>query len=194
MAAPRRRPERALQRAADPGRVKDVMVPTGMVTMKRIAFAGVVLIALLAGGPAGAADDYTAGGLTIEQPWARATPAKAKIGVVYLTIRNGGGQDDRLTAATTPASNKAELHTHVMEGNVMKMRPVKGIDVKGGGTIALAPGGYHLMLMGLEKPLREGGRFPLTLSFEKAGSVTVEVEVKAMGAMGAMGDGHGMKH
>ena len=191
MAASRRRPGRALHRAADPGRVKDVTAPAGMVTMQRIVFAGVVLIALLAGGVAGAADAYTAGGLTIEQPWARATPVKAKTGVVYLTIRNDGGQDDRLTAATTPASNKAELHTHVMEGNVMKMRPVKGIDIKGGGTIALAPGGYHLMLMGLEKPLREGSRFPLTLAFEKAGSVTVEVEVKAMGAMG---DGHGMKH
>jgi copper(I)-binding protein len=159
--------------------------------MHRIAFAGLVIIAVAAGGATLTADTFTLGRLTISQPWARATPPGAKAGAAYLIIKNESGQDDRLTAVVTPAAKKAELHTHVMDGNVMKMRPVKDVDVKAGGTTQFAPGGFHVMLLGLNEPLKEGKRFPLTLTFEKAGSVTVEVEVQATGAMG---EGQHRKH
>jgi copper(I)-binding protein len=99
-------------------------------------------------------------------------------GAAYMTITAQGGAGDRLIAAASPAANRAELHTHIMEGNVMRMRQVQGIDVKPGETAALKPGGFHVMLLGLKQPLVEGQSFPLTLTFEKGGRIDVEVKVQ----------------
>jgi hypothetical protein len=120
--------------------------------------------------------------LEVSNAWARATPAKAENGVAYLTIRTSTA--DRLLSVSTPVAKKAELHTMEMAGTVMKMRPLAGLDIPAGQSVTLKPGGEHIMLMGLNGPLREGQSFPLTLTFEKAGAREVTVAVEKPGAAG----------
>ena len=124
----------------------------------------------------------TTGQIEIGQPWARATPGKAQIGAVYLTIRAPAG--DRLVSVSSPVAAAVELHEHTMAGMVMRMRPLAGLAIPAGQTVALAPGGMHIMLVGLKAPLREGQSFALTLTFAKAGPQTVTVMVGKVGAMG----------
>ena len=120
--------------------------------------------------------------LEVTSAWARATPAKAENGVAYLTIRSP--TPDRLVSVSSPVAKKAELHTMSMEGMVMKMRPLAGLDIAAGQPVTLKPGGEHIMLLGLNGPLREGQSFPLTLTFEKAGMREVTVAVEKPGAGG----------
>ena len=122
------------------------------------------------------------GQLEVDNAWARATPGKSAIGAAYVTIHSPTA--DKLVAASTPVAKKAELHTMSMSGMVMKMRPVASIDIPAGQAVTLQPGGLHIMLVGLAKPLKTGQTFPLTLTFEKAGSRTVNVAVEKIGAMG----------
>jgi copper(I)-binding protein len=122
--------------------------------------------------------------IEVTHAWARATATTAKTGGAYLTIANKGASDDRLIAAATSVAAKAELHVTSMDGSVMKMRPLAALDVKAGGQEELKPGGMHIMLFGLTAPLKEGQRFPLALTFEKAGKVDVMVTVEKPGAMG----------
>ena len=100
-----------------------------------------------------------------------------------MRLENGGSQDDRLLSAASDAAMRAELHTHIQDGYAVKMRPVGSIDLPVGASTQLKPGGLHVMLMGLKAPLKQGESFPLTLSFEKAGSITIEVTIEAVGAM-----------
>jgi periplasmic copper chaperone A len=130
---------------------------------------------------AGAAAAQT-GQLTVDNAWARATPGKSTTGAAYVTIRSPTA--DRLVAASTPVAKQAELHTMSMSGMVMKMRPIAGVDIPAGQPVSLAPGGMHIMLMNLTKPLKAGQSFPLTLTFEKAGTRTVSVAVEKVGATG----------
>jgi periplasmic copper chaperone A len=130
---------------------------------------------------AGTASAQT-GQLEIGNAWARATPGKAETGAAYLTIQSPAA--DKLVAASSPVAKKAELHTMSMSGMVMKMRPIASIDISPGQPVTLAPGGMHIMLVGLAKPLKAGQTFPLTLTFEKAGARTVNVAVEKIGAMG----------
>lgn len=136
------------------------------------------------GGPA-AADDYEIGDLGIDHPWSRATSARN--GAAYLTLVNEGQEMDRLVGAASPLARKAALHMHLVENNVVKMRPAEAVEVHPGESIPLRPGGLHIMLIGLKGPLETGGRFPLILTFETAGSVEVEVEVLEPGSMGPEG-------
>jgi copper(I)-binding protein len=122
------------------------------------------------------------GQLEVSSAWARATPAKAENGVAYLTIRSP--TPDRLVSVSSPVAKKAELHTMEMAGMVMKMRPLPGLDIPAGQPLTLKPSGEHIMLMGLNGPLREGQSFPLTLIFEKAGAREVTVAVEKPGASG----------
>jgi periplasmic copper chaperone A len=122
------------------------------------------------------------GQLEVSDAWARATPAKAENGVAYLTITTP--TPDRLVSVSSPVAKKAELHTMEMAGMVMKMRPLAGLDIPAGQSVTLKPGGEHIMLMGLNGPLREGQSFPLTLTFEKAGAREVTVPVEKAGAAG----------
>ena len=124
------------------------------------------------------------GQLAVDNAWARATPGKSDIGAAYVTIHSP--TDDRLVAASTPVAKKAELHTMEMSGMVMKMRPISSIDIPAGQSVSLAPGGMHIMLMGLKQPLKAGQSFPLTLTFAKAGTRTVNVAVEKVGASGPM--------
>lgn len=157
--------------------------------MIRASFAAAVLAAALAV-PAFAQQAP----IKVTDAWARATPPGAKTGAAYFTVTDGGSAPDRLVSASTPAAGKAQLHNTISDNGVMKMRPVDGIDVKPGAPLTLKPGGYHLMLMQLKQPLKEGDHFPLTLTFAKAGKVETEVKVEKAGAMGggSMGDMPGM--
>ena len=120
--------------------------------------------------------------LEVSNAWARATPGKAENGAAYLTIQSP--TPDRLLSVSTPAAKKAELHTMSMEGMVMKMRPLADLDIPAGQPVTLKPGGQHVMLLGLDAPLREGQSCPLTLTFEKAGTRTVTVAIEKPGAAG----------
>lgn len=132
------------------------------------------------------------GELMVESPWARATARGARIGGAFLTIRNAGQLGDRLIAVESEVAARVELHLTATVDGVMRMRRVvDGIEVPAGGMAELKPGSFHIMMMGLAAPLEEGGSFPVTLTFERAGSVTVDVPVRAAGAMDAgMPAGH----
>jgi hypothetical protein len=145
--------------------------------------AALALAGVLAAMPA-AAHDYSAGDLTILHPWTRAAGAEGN-GAGFLRLRNGGAQPDRLLSAATPAARVVELHTMERDGDVMRMRPVRDILVAPGATVELRPGGFHIMLIGLTAPMAQGGRVPLTLRFERAGEVQVELAVEAAGARGS---------
>lgn len=139
-----------------------------------------------------------ADGISVEAPFARASAGPVKNGAAFLTVKNGGGEADRLIAARAPVADRVELHTHLHENGVMKMRQVEAIEIPAGGTAMLKPGGDHVMLMGLKAPLQEGGSFPLTLVFEKAGEITIDVAIGGVGAMQGHGDSgqhgaHGQK-
>jgi copper(I)-binding protein len=144
-----------------------------------------ITLALLAGAvvAGGAiAQDYAVKGLAITHPFTRATPPGAKVAGAFMTIENQGKDADRLLGASSPVAGLVELHEMAMDGGVMTMRAVKGIDLKPGGKVALAPGGYHVMLEDLKQPLKQGDTIPLTLKFEKAGAIDIKVPVDAMGA------------
>jgi copper(I)-binding protein len=145
---------------------------------------------LLAAGllvPAAWARDYDFGTLHIGQPWARPTTSQAQAGGAFLVLDNRGRAADRLISASSPVAEKVELHTHVMDGTVMRMRPVEGgIALPPGQKVELKPGGMHVMLMGLKQQLKEGETFPLTLRFEAAGEIAIDVRVeKLSGPSGA---------
>lgn len=139
---------------------------------------------------AAAAAHAQPGAIRVEKPYARATAPGAAVGGGYATIVNAGASTDRLVAASSPASARMEVHEMKMEGNVMNMREVKGIDVPAGGRIELKPGGYHLMFMELKQPLKQGDKVPVTLKFEKAGELKVELDVQGMAAGAPKGHGH----
>lgn len=137
------------------------------------------------------AQSFKAGAITIEHPYARATAAGQPSGGGYLTLVNGGGTD-RLLSASADVSKSVELHEMKLEGDVMRMRQVDGIELPAGKTVQLKPGGFHVMFLGLKAPLKAGESFPLTLRFEKAGQVSVDVKVEAAGAGAAAGAMSGM--
>ena len=120
--------------------------------------------------------------IEIENAWSRATPPGAKTAVGYMTLKNDSTAPDRLLGASSPIAAKVETHVTVKEGDVMKMRMVKGYAIPAHGRYELKPGGSHLMLVDIKKPLKEGDKVPLTLRFEKAGEVTVEMPVRALGS------------
>src|ERR1700751_1292661 len=110
------------------------------------------------------AEDVKAGDLVISQAWTRATPGGAKTGGGFLTIENKGSAADKLIGARAGAAGKIEVHEMAMNGGVMKMRPLEsGLAIEPGKTVKLAPGGYHLMMMDLKNPLKEGDKLPVTL-------------------------------
>lgn len=138
-------------------------------------------LSLLAAAPLPAAErrEFRQGDLAVGHPWARPSAGAQTNGAAYATIANGGAAADRLLSARTPAARVVELHTHTMDAEgVARMRQVPAIDVPARGEARLAPGGLHVMLIDLTGPLREGAAFPLTLVFERAGEVTVEVAVE----------------
>ncbi|MEI6560148.1 MAG: copper chaperone PCu(A)C [Rhodospirillaceae bacterium] len=148
--------------------------------MNRLRITLLTLAALTLALPA-LAHGFKAGPIEIEHPWARATAEGAANGAAFLVLTNGGKTADRLVGTSSPAAAKVQLHAHIDDNGVMRMREVNAIDLAPDATVKLAPGGLHVMLLGLTEPLKKGKAFPLTLTFEKAGAVTVEVSVQGAG-------------
>jgi periplasmic copper chaperone A len=141
----------------------------------------VVLFALAPGAFAQGGGTST---IAVEGPWARATPGGARTGAVYMTLANKTNASDRLTAASSDVAAEVQIHEMSVVNGIMKMRQLTdGLAIPAGGSVTLKPGSYHVMLIGLKKPLTVGETFPLTLTFQKAGNISVTVQVKAMGAM-----------
>lgn len=130
----------------------------------------VAALAILAAAPAWAQ-------LEIAKPWARATAPGAKVAGGYMVIRNKGAAADRLVAVSSPAAARVELHVHIREGDVMKMREVKSYDVPPKGSFELKPGGAHLMFVEIRRAFSEGERIPVKLKFEKSGELSAEFHV-----------------
>jgi copper(I)-binding protein len=126
----------------------------------------------------------------IDKPWSRATAPGAKVAAGYMTIRNKAPAADRLVGASSPAAARLETHITSKDGEVMRMREVKGYDVPAGGSFELKPGGAHLMFVDIRQPFKEGDRIPATLKFEKAGEVPVEFRVERLGGPKPHGHGH----
>jgi copper(I)-binding protein len=122
------------------------------------------------------------GDIQVRHPWARATPPGTTVAAGYLEIRNNGKEADRLLSATTPVAKRVELHVTEHSDHVAKMRQLRAFEVPGRERLTLSPGGAHLMLVDIVQPLKKGERFPLTLRFERAGELQVEVEVQELGA------------
>jgi len=118
-----------------------------------------------------------------EQVWARATPNGASVGAGYLRVTNSGSTADRLISGSTDVAQRIEVHEMAMDNGIMKMRALsEGLTLQPGQSVELKPGGFHLMIMGLKAPLKEGTSFSGTLKFEKAGDVPVTFNVLGMGA------------
>ncbi len=121
--------------------------------------------------------------MAVEHAWARATPKAATTGAAYVTLVNNGTGDDRLVGASTPVAEKVQFHSETNENGVMKMRQLLTLDVSPAAPVVLKPGGIHMMLVGLKQQLKEGQALPLTLTFEKAGSIGTTARVGKIGAM-----------
>lgn len=141
------------------------------------------LAALVATAPA------MAGPVSVDSPWLRETAPGAKAGGGYALIRNTGKAEDRLLGGRTAVAASVDVHSMTMDGNIMRMRPVSGgLAIAPGGSVALKPGGYHLMLMGLKRPLKQGETVTITLRFAKAGEVPVRFRVEPIDHQ--LGAGH----
>jgi periplasmic copper chaperone A len=142
--------------------------------------------------PLARADEVKAGDLVITEAWSRATPSGAKIGGGYVTIENKGATPDKLIGASSDVAGSIQVHEMSMTNGTMKMRPVEnGLVIDPGKTVKLAPGGYHLMMMDLKKPLKQGDKLPITLEFEKAGKAQITLDVMGVGAQGPSAESGG---
>ncbi len=137
------------------------------------------------------AHDFTVGELAIHHPWAKATLPNQPVGGGFMEITNNGSEADRLVSGAADFAGEVQIHEMSMDNGVMKMRQLAdGIEIAPGQTVKLEPGGLHIMLMGLTQPLVEGERFPMTLTFEKAGTIEVEIAVEGVAAGADKHDGH----
>lgn len=139
--------------------------------MKQLSLLAAGLMVSL-GALAGAADS-----VTVQDPYVRLAPPNAPATGAFMVIRNGGDKDVKVVSASNPASKVTELHTHLNEGGVMKMRPVPAIEVKAKGEAVLKPGGLHVMLIDLKAPMKEGDVVPITLGFDDGSSKQVDAKV-----------------
>ncbi len=158
-------------------------------------FAAASLLALTCGAPALAAEEAAgataeAGTVAIRDAYVKATVGQATASAAYMTLVNRGDAVERLVGAASPAAEAVELHAHAVgEDGVMRMRPVEAVEIEPGAETALEPGGLHLMLVGLDRPLDEGATFPLTLTFAGAGEVELDLPVRSILAIMRQGAG-----
>ena len=136
-----------------------------------------VTLSLIVSASAWADHEVIVGSLKIDNPYTRITVAGQKVGGAFMKVENKGAAD-KLIGATSTVAKEVQLHTMSMDGNVMRMREVKAIDVPANGEVRLAPGGLHLMLIDIKAPLKKGDMVPVKLKFEKAGEVEVKFHVK----------------
>lgn len=145
-----------------------------MFALLRAAIAAAFILAA----PSASAHDYKIGDLAIAHPWGPPTPGLARSAAAYLRIVNNGTTADRLIAAASARAGIVELHTHIMDGGIARMRRVEAVEIAPGATVTFQPGGLHVMLMGLTAPMTEGERVKLMLTFEKAGQIEVEIFIE----------------
>jgi copper(I)-binding protein len=119
--------------------------------------------------------------ISVAEPQVRLVPPGTPNTGAFMVIRNGGDKDIRLVTAESPAAKSVELHTVIEEGGMKKMRPVPSIAIKAKSETALKPGDYHVMLIGLVKPLQEGEEVPLTLTFDDGSTQSVTAPVRQIG-------------
>jgi len=137
------------------------------------------------------AHDFTSGTLVIGHPWARETARGQSAGGGFMTIANKGKVADRLTGGSSEIAAQVQIHTMSMDGGVMRMRRLKdGAAIPAGGSLALKPGGIHIMFMGLKRPLKQGEMIPVTLDFARAGKVKVAFKVESVTYGGTRHDRH----
>ena len=121
------------------------------------------------------------GEIEIKGAWARASVGKN--GATYLTIQNHGDRAHLLIGAETPLAKKVEIHTHTIDGQIMRMRKTDRISIAPNKSIKMAPGGIHLMLLNLERKLQQGEEFPLVVKFQSIDPINIKVKVEGIGAM-----------
>lgn len=155
-----------------------------MALSRRLSFLAAVLAAavLVFAPQPSRAHETKAGPLTISSMWTRATVGTTRPGVAYFTVTNTGTEPDRIVAASSPLAARVEMHRSLMKNGMMTMEAVEALEVPAGGKLTLAPGGYHLMLLGLRQPLVAGQMLPLTLIFAHQGKVAIRLHIKALGA------------
>ena len=124
-----------------------------------------------------AAADYRAGDMVVAQAWSPPTPPVATVGAVYFSMTNAGRKADRLMAISTPIAANVQMHESRKVQGMIQMRAVASIECLPGQTVKSEPGGLHVMLLGLTRPLAAGAQFPLLLQFRDAGTLTVQVRV-----------------
>jgi hypothetical protein len=147
-----------------------------------------MIAAALVLAPPALAQQFAAGDISIEKAWSRATPKGASVGAGYLTIHNKGAAPDKLTGGSSDVASDVQVHEMSMKNGVMTMRRLTdGLTVPANGSVTLAPSSYHLMLQGLKQPLVKGQTLKVTLNFEHAGSLPIELKVEGVGAMGPGG-------
>jgi copper(I)-binding protein len=138
-----------------------------------------------------AAHGFAQGDLAIGHPWARETATGQSAGGGFLTISNKGKTEDRLTGGSASIAREVQIHSMSMDGGIMRMRPVpKGLAIPAGQTVTLRPGSFHIMFMGLKRPLKRGEMVPVTLRFARAGAVKVAFKVEAVTYGGPGHDAH----
>ncbi len=159
--------------------------------MRRILIVPLLFLGLTAGALAA---ETKVGEVVIHDPWVRASLGASGTSAAYMTIEVTGDRPDRLIGAASPLARHAQLHAEVMDNGVAKMRPVDAVEVAPGTPTVLAPGGLHIMLMGIQGKLVAGQTMPLELTFETAGKVALEVPVKGMTGGMDHGMDPGMDH
>jgi periplasmic copper chaperone A len=148
-----------------------------------VSFAALAALAFVFPAPA-FAHEYEGKAVVAIHPWARATPGGSTIGAAYVELSGiKSAQGDKLVGASSPVAGRIEIHTHLMEDGVMKMRKVDSIAIPSGEARKLSPGGDHLMMFDLKAPLKQGEVFPLTLKFDASGEITVDAVIESVGAM-----------
>ena len=140
----------------------------------------VLLAALLALALQDARAQEMKNGIMVMEPWAPPSLAGTHNGAAYFMLMNHGNTADRLISLSTPVAGKAEIHREEMTNGVMRMRPTGPLTLEPGEMITLKPGSLHVMLLDLKEPLKAGEHFPLTLTFEKGGTMTLEATVSKL--------------
>ena len=145
--------------------------------MKRLAIIGVVLMVAIVVAACGGSSSG-GGGITVSDAWVRNPPIADQPGAAYVVIQNNGVAEDKLLSVESDVAKTIELHESLESGGMMQMSPVPNIPVPANGKVELKPGGFHMMLIGLTRPVKTGDKVQLTLNFEKAGKIPVMAEVR----------------
>lgn len=173
-----------------PGKKRSPLMKTIKTLLRILSTAGCAGV-LLGAAVAVQAQINKAPSIRVDTPWTRVTPSSASTGVGYLTLTNHGREPDRLIGVQSSVAGRAEIHTMETTDNVMRMRWLKdGLEIPAGKSVELKPGGVHIMLMELAKPIQQGTPVPITLVLQKAGNIDVRLEVAPMGATRSP-SGHG---